>query len=137
MAKVIAKVTQDKLVPFEMQVFGRKIEFSKTHDKALITNFTELFERELGYVDYVNICRYFKIIILEDVPILFEDNTDLATRFINFIDNAYFNKVLLYMSLATEPAKLYMKGKRLVEFNRTISRLYEMNSKNYLEIIYE
>ncbi len=135
-AKIITQTTNDKLETFSLEVFGRKIKFNKSYNKILVTDFMELFMQELGYVDYVNICRYFKVIILENVPILSEDNTDQITRFINFIDNAYFYKVLLYMSLATSPVKLYERGKRLAEFSRTTSRLNEMNSSSYLEMIY-
>jgi cell division protein ZapE len=82
------------LLPNFIEVFGRKIPFAKTYKKILVTNFDELFAQELGYIDYVNICQNFTIIIVEDMPIISSDNNDLATRFINFIDNAYFYKVL-------------------------------------------
>ncbi|MFU7503154.1 MAG: AFG1/ZapE family ATPase, partial [Candidatus Tisiphia sp.] len=116
----------------DILVFGRKISFKMASEKILVTDFEELFVRELGYVDYVNICQKFSIIIVENIRIISSDNTDLAVRFINFVDNAYFYKVVLFMTLQDEPIKIYQNGFRKGEFNRTISRLYEMNSDSYV-----
>jgi cell division protein ZapE len=135
---VIKDVTGNTLLePSFAQVFGRKIEFAKTHKAILITSFAELCMRELGSVDYVNICQRFNIIVLEDVPIIPSDNSDVAIRFINFIDNAYFYKVILFASLEEVPEKIYTDGKRSEEFKRTISRLHEMNSSTYMEVSYD
>ena len=49
-------------------------------------------------------------------------------RFINFVDNAYFYKIVLFALLETKPSLIYSSGKRIDEFQRTISRLNEMNS---------
>ncbi len=133
MMNIITELTGNELRPTSIEVFGRCLTFSKTHKNTLVTNFDELCLQELGYADYVNICKRFSIIILENVPIINTDNTDVAIRFINFIDNAYFNKVLVFISLQTEPRMLYQNGKRSLEFMRTISRLSEMNSQTYLE----
>jgi len=92
-----------------------------------------LFVRSLGYVDYVNICKHFKIIVLESVRQIKEDDQNIATRFINFIDNVYFYKVLLFAEIKCDITALYPKGKKIKEFTRTISRLQEMNSSNYLK----
>ena len=113
-------------------MFGRKTVFVSAHQNSLFTNFEELFERDLGYADYVAICERFKIIILESVRPIAEDEVNLITRFINFIDNAYFYKILLFIELETEPDQIYKKGKKREEFIRTISRLNEMNSNEYL-----
>ena len=121
----------NNLLPTFIQVFGRKITFAKTYKKMLITNCEELFMQALGYIDYVNICQNFTIIIVEDMPIIPSDNTDLATRFINFIDNAYFYKILLFLTLADSPENIYKNGPKSQEFKRTLSRLHEMNSNLY------
>jgi len=123
---------KEQLAPIDIEVFGRKLSFKSANNKILVTDFAELFTRELGYIDYVNICQKFPIILVENVSIINSDNTDLVVRFINFIDNAYFYKVILFMTLEDEPKKIYQNGFRINEFSRTVSRLHEMNSELYV-----
>ena len=135
--KEIKRIRQElcdaaELCETNVEVFGRKVSFRQAHQNILFTNFDELINRNLSYADYVSICERFKIIVLESVRIITEDEVNIITRFINFIDNAYFYKVLLFMEIACDPAKIYTQGKRMGEFNRTISRLKEMNSPDYL-----
>jgi len=122
----------EELSEANIEVFGRKTVFASAHQNSLFTTFEELFERDLGYADYVAICERFKIIVLESVRPIAEDEVNLITRFINFIDNAYFYKILLFVELETNPDQIYTKGKKREEFVRTISRLNEMNSNEYL-----
>lgn len=136
--KQIAKIKEDicdkaELSKTSIEIFGRKIDFNFAHQRILFTNFDEMFQRDLGYADYVNICEHFSIIVLENVRLINEDEVNIITRFINFVDNAYFNKVLLFMELDYSLEKIYPKGNKLPEFTRTISRLNEMNSSEYLK----
>ncbi len=124
---IISTLTNNMLSPFSIKVFGRRIEFSSVYQTVLVTDFEELCGRDRGYSDYVTICQHFKTIIVKNVPIIPADNTDLAIRFINFVDNAYFYKVLLFMSLEASPAEIYKGHRRGQEFQRTVSRLHEMN----------
>lgn len=110
-----------------INVFGREVDFALMHNDTLLTNFTELFERPLGVVDYVEICKYFKTILLEDVRQVAENEGDIITRFINFIDNAYFHQVQLFMSINAKPSEIYIQGPKRDAFQRTLSRLHEMN----------
>lgn len=127
--QLIADLTRDTaLTPINLELFGRTISFKRATAQLLVTEFEELFLRKLSYVDYVTICQKFSIIVVENIRIIESDNTDLAIRFINFVDNAYFYKLVLFMTLETEPAKLYQNGHRSQQFKRTVSRLYEMNS---------
>ncbi len=112
-------------------VFGREVTFKNTYKNCLFTDFSELICRDFGYADYVNICQKFNVIVLENVEKIGENETDKITRLINFIDNAYFYKVLLFISLESIPEEIYTKGFRVSEFKRTISRLVEMNSQEY------
>ncbi|MDC0864997.1 cell division protein ZapE [Rickettsiaceae bacterium] len=123
---------EGELSSSDIEVFGRKINFKKTHQNILFTDFNEMFERDLGYADYVNICKSFRVIVLESVRAIEEDEQNIATRFINFIDNIYFARVLLFAEIICDIKKIYPKGKKIGEFARTISRLQEMNSANYL-----
>lgn len=123
---------EDELLETNVENFGRKIAFKHGHQNSLFTNFTELFERDLGYTDYVAICEHFKIIVLESVRPIEENEINIITRFINFIDNVYFYKILLFIELENAPNQIYKKGKKIKEFTRTISRLNEMDSDEYL-----
>lgn len=122
----------DELHKVEVNLFGRDLEFLKGHKNILFTNFNELFERNLSYADFVAITEKFKIIVVEDIRNIASDETDVVIRFINFIDNAYFNKVFLIMELMSRPEDIYPNGKRVNEFARAISRIKEMNSTEYL-----
>ena len=122
----------EELSQVSIELFGRKLSFLKGHKNMLVTNFSELFERPMSYADYVNLTEQFKIIIVESVRKIRTDETDIVTRFINFIDNAYFNKVVLFMEIQCLPEEIYSSSKKKDEFSRTISRLAEMNSEEYL-----
>lgn len=117
--------------PETLKVFGRTLELRHTYKEILITDFTEMCQQNLSYNDYIVICMHFKTIIMENVPILLSENTDEAIRFINFIDSIYFHHNLLFISMETRPEELYITGKRIAEFKRTISRLHEIDSDEY------
>lgn len=118
--------------PYVMEVFGRKLELPFVHKSVLVTSFDDLCRKNLSSNDFIAIAKHFSVIIMEDVPVIGEDETDVAIRFINFIDNVYFYKVLLFISLSKSPDEIYPKGRRFAEFQRTISRLHEINSHDYL-----
>lgn len=132
--KIITELSSNnRFITIELEVFGRKIPFKMASNTTLITDFNELFLRDLSYADYVNLCQKFTVIMVQDVTLIDSDNSDIAVRFINFIDNAYFYKVILFMTLQAEPIEIYRNGLRKDEFKRTISRLYEMNSESYVK----
>ena len=76
------------------------------------------------------ISKEFHTVILSDVPVI--DSDDEARRFISFIDECYDRKVKLIISAAELPEKLYVKSRLEEKFKRTISRMTEMQSKDYL-----
>jgi cell division protein ZapE len=129
----LALCDEEELGLVGIKLFSRETIFQTAHQNILFTDFMELFERNLSYADYVEICKHFEIIVLESVRAITEDETDIITRFINFIDNVYFYQKLLFIELETTPEQIYVKGKKRAEFMRTISRLQEMNSEGYLE----
>jgi cell division protein ZapE len=114
-----------------LEVFGRKIIFPTTYKTVLITDFDSLCKQNLASNDFIEICKYFTTVIIENIPYIGKDDTDSAIRFINFIDNIYFHKLLLFISLADSPKKIYCGGKKEKEFQRSISRLHEINSQSY------
>lgn len=134
MREIIAHMTDpEHIEPKVLEVFGRKLELKRTYKGVLITDFAEMCSQNLSYNDYIVICRNFKTVIMENVPVLSAENTDEAIRFINFIDSIYFHHNLLFISMYARPEELYVKGKREAEFKRTISRLHEINSDEYFD----
>ena len=129
---LISKMTDNRpLTPKTVTVFDRNITFAKTYKTTLVSDFSELCMQELSYNDYIEVCKNFSVIILENVPVLSTDNTNEVIRFINLIDNVYFNRILLVLTLATKPEDIYKKGPRLAEFARVVSRLHEMDADDY------
>lgn len=126
-------VDEDHFVETKLKVFGREVVFPNTYKTTLVTSFDELCNHDLSYNDYIEICKYFSSIIMKDVPIIDSDNTNVVIRFINFIDNVYINKNLLFISLEASPQEIYIGGERNMEFKRTVSRLHEIESDYYFK----
>jgi cell division protein ZapE len=101
------------------------------HDIVWLT-FAVLCEGPRSQADYIELARLNHTVILADVPVMHADRDDAARRFIGLIDELYDSGVKLIVSAAAEPADLY-RGERLAEpFQRTLSRLIEMRSAEYL-----
>jgi cell division protein ZapE len=129
---VIEKLSKNEIIELgKVMLYGREVVFKQTINSTLITDFVELFERNLSSADYIEICNSFEIIIVKNIRKIHEDETDIAIRLINFIDNAYLQHVTLFCSFQDEITKIYSHGKRAQEFKRTISRLQEMDSAEY------
>jgi cell division protein ZapE len=114
-----------------LENFGRKIIFHNTFGRILITDFAEICVGKFSYSDYISICEYFDIIVIEHIPLVSSNDSDLIIRLIHLVDNIYFYKVLLFATLAAVPEKIYTSGSKLFEFNRTASRLVEIDSVAY------
>ena len=97
---------------------------------VLWVNFLQICSSPRSAADYIEISKEFHTVILSNVPIINSD--DEARRFISFIDECYDRKVKLIISAAELPEKIYVKSRLEEKFKRTISRLTEMQSKDYL-----
>lgn len=86
-----------------------------------------------GAADYIEIARTFHTVFVSNVEVMTEMQNDLANRFINLVDEMYDRKVNLIISAETKPEMLYQGKKLKFQFERTISRLQEMQSHDYLE----
>ena len=92
----------------------------------LMTDFKKLCEENLGHQDYINIAKKFKLIFLNNVPELNEQNKDSCRRFISLIDMLYENNCSIVI-LASKPiSNLNTISNLAEEFARTTSRLYAM-----------
>lgn len=133
MADAFAKFTFGaKPVPCVLNIIGRKVTIAKTHGDVAWASFADLCEKPLGAVDYIEIAREFGTLLLEGIPQMTRDNRNEAKRFVVLIDELYERKVKLVCTAASSPNALYTVGDGSFEFNRTVSRLIEMQSEQYL-----
>jgi cell division protein ZapE len=82
--------------------------------------------------DYIEIAREFQAVFVSDVPVLDAEHEDEARRFVALVDELYDRNVKLVVSAAAAPAQLYRGTRVRALFERTVSRLTEMQSEEYL-----
>ena len=95
-------------------------------------SFKRLCGEARGAADYLAIARRFHTIIIVGIPVMSREMRNEAARFVTLIDQLYEHKVKLLAAADAEPAGLYPAGDGNFEFQRTISRLEEMQSTDYL-----
>ena len=96
--------------------------------------FKQLCEAPLGAPDYLALAARFHTLVLDRVPCLKPEQRNEAARFITLIDALYDRHANLVMSAAGPPESLYPKGTGAKEFKRTVSRLMEMRSQEYIAL---
>jgi cell division protein ZapE len=115
-----------------LTVQQRRVEVSRQAGSVAWFDFEELCARPLGAADYMAIATHFPVVLVDQVPRLSEDRRDQARRFMVLIDELYEHKVMLVMAAEDAPERLYPQGDGAFEFQRTVSRLNEMQSVDYL-----
>lgn len=115
-----------------LTVQGRDLVLRRTAAGTARASFDRLCNNNLGAADYLRLAQAFQTLILENVPKMGPESRNQAKRFVTLIDALYETRTKLIMSAATEPEGLYPKGDGAFEFERTISRLIEMRSHDYL-----
>ena len=112
-------------------VNAREIHLPAAHGDIAMAGFSDLCERPLGTADYLKIACDFGFMIVYDIPRLTIDKLNEAKRFVTLIDALYEHKVKLICTAETPPDQLYTEGKGAFEFERTVSRLIEMQTERY------
>ena len=112
---------------------GRSLHVPKSLKGVAVFSFKRLCAEARGAADYLAIARRFHTVIIVGIPRLGPHNRNEAARFVTLIDALYEYKVKLLASAAAEPEALYPEGDGAFEFERTVSRLMEMQSQDYLE----
>jgi cell division protein ZapE len=116
----------------ELTVQGRALHVPKALKGVAVFSFKRLCGEARGTADYLAIARRYHTVILVGVPILGAENRNEAARFVSLIDALYEHKVKLLAAADAEPDQLYPRGDGAFEFQRTVSRLEEMRSEDYL-----
>lgn len=117
-----------------LRIHDRDIAVRAMTDGLAWFDFAALCEGPRSAADYIEIARDFHTVFVSNVPRFDARNEDPARRFVHFIDEIYDRHVNLLLSAAADPLSLY-QGQRLErEFERTSSRLIEMQSAEYLAL---
>ncbi len=126
----VGHIAHEHFIP----VKGRQIRVPLEAGGAARFSFDELCAQPLAASDYHIIANRYHTVFVENVPIMDEDRRNEAKRFINLIDMLYDNSTRLIISAAAAPEDLYIskRGAEGFEFARTASRLFEMQSTDYL-----
>ncbi|QTN34528.1 cell division protein ZapE [Cognatishimia activa] len=117
--------------PLPITVKGRTVEIPAFRNGVGRATFFDLCGAMLGPGDYLAIAEAVKVLVLEDIPRLSRHNFNEAKRFVTLIDALYEAKVRLICSAAAEPEMLYVEGTGSFEFERTASRLREMQDADW------
>ena len=117
--------------PLRLPVNGRITELPRFANGIGRASFWELCAKPLGPADFLAIAAAVRVLILEDIPQLSASNYNEAKRFVTLIDALYEAKVRLICSAADAPERLYIEGSGSFEFERTASRLREMQGADW------
>ena len=113
---------------------GRMLHVPKALKGVAVFSFKRLCEQPRGAPDYLAIAQAYHTVIIVGIPQMGTDMRNEASRFVTLIDALYENRVKLFVTAATEPEDLYPSGDGAFEFQRTISRLKEMQSAEYMAL---
>ncbi len=131
--KAFSDLTDDAPTHAEtLEVRGRELAALVTAKGVARFTFQELCERPLGAADYLAIAARFHTIILSDIPLLPPEKRNESKRFVTLVDALYEAKVNLICSAAALPHELSPEGDTAFAFQRTVSRLMEMQADDYI-----
>jgi len=120
-------------IPDFITVKGRKIAVPAAAHQVARFPFADLCERPLGPSDYLEIGAQFCTVIVDDIPALGPEKRDVARRFVTLIDALYEHRSVLICSAETAPAGIYDGDDWKFEFQRTVSRIIEMQAEDYIQ----
>jgi cell division protein ZapE len=116
----------------EIEINHRRLRARQRGDGIIWFDFEVLCRQPRSAADYIEIARAFNTVLLSGVPVMDANQEDAARRFINLVDEFYDRNVKLLISAETPMEALYAGQRLAFEFERTRSRLVEMQSHAYL-----
>ncbi|MDZ7853393.1 MAG: cell division protein ZapE [Halomonas sp.] len=117
-----------------IEINHRVLHARRLHDDVVWFEFTELCDGPRSQNDYIELAREFHSVLVSNVTRMSGSTDDQARRFINMVDEFYDRGVKLLMSAEVPAEQLYRDGRLEFEFQRTLSRLQEMQSHDYLAL---
>ena len=124
-------LTGGKSEELVLEVKGREVHLPRYWAGMARAEFWDLCGQPLGPADYLSLVGAVKLLVLENVPRLDSSKFNEAKRFVTLIDSLYEARTRLIMSAEEEPERLYLEGAGSFEFERTASRLREMQSADW------
>ena len=118
----------------KLAVEGRKLVARRRAGSAVWFDFAALCDGPRSQRDYLELARSYPVMFLSGVPVMTPDMGDRARRFTWLVDILYDHRVKLLISAAAAPEALYRAGPNHQEFPRTVSRLIEMRSRDYMAL---
>lgn len=129
-----ARLTQGaKGTPTTLPVLGRDVPVPRAAAGVARFDYKDLCAKPLAAADFLAIARAFPTVMLERIPVMRPEKRNEARRFVLLIDTLYDEGVEFICSAAAPPDALYPEGDGAEAFRRTVSRLTEMQSTEYLE----
>ena len=116
-----------------LDVEGREIPYRKRAGGLVWFDFQALCGGARSYTDYVDLAKRFHTVILSGLPRLPAKDSDAARRFTWLVDVFYDERIKLIISAEAQPEEIFMEGDNSAEFQRSVSRLHEMQSAEYLK----
>lgn len=123
----------DKVYNEALIINGRDIETNAYSVDTLLIDCDSLCDGPRAVADYIELAIVYRTILLANVPQMNIQKNDMARRFIAMVDEFYNHHVVLIISAEVDVYNLYSGDKLAFEFQRCISRLLEMQSKEYLQ----
>lgn len=124
----------DGEVSAPLEINHRVLHARRLHDDVVWFDFLELCDGPRSQNDYIELAREFHSVLLSNVRCMDDACDDQARRFINMVDEFYDRGVKLLISAEVPAEQLYRGGRLEFEFQRTLSRLQEMQSLEYLAL---
>jgi cell division protein ZapE len=115
-----------------IEINHRAIEVVSAVESILWVTFEELCQKPRSASDFVELGRIYQTVLLDGIRVMGADEEDVARRFINLIDEFYDRNVKLVATAEASPEGLYQGARLQFEYQRTLSRLREMQSREYL-----
>lgn len=116
-----------------LNILGRSIPIHKRAHNVVWFDFTSLCGMQRSQNDYLVISQEFRIVLISKIPVIKAHQRDLITNFIKLVDVLYDAQIKVIISAETNPVALYPEGPQLAEYQRTASRLIEMQSDDYFK----
>ena len=113
-------------------VNGRQLDIPMAADGVAMVSFDDVCARNLGPADFLAVARRFHTVIMRGIPRMSPDNRNEAKRFVTLVDALYEHNVNLICTAEAPAEDLYRAGDGAFEFERTASRLIEMQTESYL-----
>ena len=123
------KDVQEERQPLDVE--GRTIPYRKRAGGVVWFDFEALCGGPRSYADYVDLAKRFHTVIVSGVPRMSAKQSDAARRFTWLVDVLYDERIKLVLSAEAPPEELFLDGENSADFQRTVSRLHEMQSAEY------